>query len=91
MSGALVLAVELANGTTEEISVVPRDLVAFERHYHCSFVKIRGEITYEQTLYLAYMAMRRCQKYGGEFEAFIDDVLGVQEPEEEIPSQPPQD
>ena len=83
------LAITLVDGRVETVSVVPRDLVAFERHYHCSFIKISDSMTFEQTMFLAHQAMRRTQKFEGDFESFIDAVQDFGQDEEEADPQTP--
>ena len=89
MSKGLSLSVDWIDGSAPTlITVVARDLVAFERHYNCSFSAVSKNITMEQTFFLAHQAARRMQKFPGEFEAFLDAVEMVGEPEEEEAADP---
>lgn len=91
MSTQMEVVVRLTGDRSETARVVPRDLVAFERHYSCSFLKVAQSMTFEQTLYLAHRALRRTQKFTGDFEAFIDEVESFDdvEGEEKDPQTPP--
>jgi hypothetical protein len=79
--------VTLGNGQRIEAEVWPKDLVEFERRFSVPIARLGEEGRLEWVMFVAHQACSRSGRYAGDFEAFLDDVVGVDLAEE--PPAPP--
>ncbi len=80
----IILRVELADGTTDEVVCGAKDFVAFEDKYQRSIARFEQEMKLTDLLFLAWHSLYRQKKTTKEFDAWLDDVESI-EPSEQDP------
>lgn len=88
--------VEMADGTTYTVRVMPGDVMRMERHYKVSMAKLsatddKGNLTgdgvlVEHAMYMAWSALVRTGEWSGDFDTFMDQVAVVEDEEPEPPT-----
>lgn len=73
--------VELVDGRTFTVRVLPVDVVAFERHYKIGVAKLEKDdaMLTEHAMFMAWRALTRTGQWSGDFDTFVDQVAGVED------------
>ena len=82
------LKVTFDNGGTEEVDVLPGDIVRFERQYGISSQEADKQPRVEHALFLAHRALTRTKRTSEEFDTWLDTVVDV-DPVAEVPLDQP--
>lgn len=80
----MILRVELADGSVEEVTCGARDFVAFEEKYERSVARFEQELKLTDLLFIAWHALSRLKKTTKDFTTWLDDVESI-EPSESDP------
>lgn len=73
------LQVTFVDGTTENVSCIAADLIAFETKFDLSVARLEKEVRFTHLAFLAYAALQRTGKTSEEFEPWTKNVAGVSE------------
>jgi hypothetical protein len=73
------LQVEFIDGTTEEVTAVAADLIAFEAHFDLSVARLQNEIRLTHLFFLAWNVLKRTGKTKDEFMKWVESVSIVSE------------
>ena len=65
-------------GATAEATAGPPDLIAFERAYERSVIKLQSEMKFEDLAYLAWHALKRAGQVSADFDAWLDDLADLE-------------
>jgi hypothetical protein len=68
------LSVTYLDGRSEEVTLTPGDLIAFERKFDLSFAAVEKDPRMEHVVFLAWNGLRRTGRETRSFDEFIDDV-----------------
>ena len=71
------LAIEMADGKTEEVTASAPDIVKFEEKFNISISKLEKEMKITHLFFLAYSALKRQKKTDLEFEAWLETIEGI--------------
>lgn len=72
-----VLRVEFTDGTSQEVTALASDMVAFESKFDLSIAKLEHELKLTHLLFLAWHSLKRQKQVTAEFDAWIDTVAMV--------------
>jgi hypothetical protein len=70
----IVLKIELADGTTKEVSTSASDLIAFEERFDMSIAALEKNFRMTHLFFLAWQASKRTGLTTDEFDAWVDTV-----------------
>jgi hypothetical protein len=74
------LRVNFIDGTSEEVTALAVDLIAFESHFDMSVASMGKEVRLTHLFFLAYNVLRRTGKTGDDsFEKWAESVSMVME------------
>jgi len=73
------LQVEFIDGTTEEVTAIAADLIAFEAHFDLSVARLQNEIRLTHLFFLAWNVSKRTGKTKDEFMKWVESVSIVSE------------
>jgi hypothetical protein len=73
------LQVEFIDGTTEEVTAIAADLIAFEAHFDLSVARLQNEIRLTHLFFLAWNVLKRTGKTKDEFMKWVESVSIVSE------------
>jgi hypothetical protein len=68
------LQVQFIDGTTEDVTALASDLIAFESHFDLSVARLEQEIRLTHLFFLAWHAMKRTKKTNDEFDKWVESV-----------------
>lgn len=71
------LAIEMADGTTQEVTASAADIVKFEEKFDISISKLEKEMKITHLFFLAHSALKRQGKTDLEFEAWLETIEGI--------------
>jgi hypothetical protein len=71
------LAIELTDGTKQEVTASAGDLVKFEEKYDISIAKLQSEMKLTHLLFLAHSALTRQKLTTLDFTNWVDTVESV--------------
>lgn len=80
----IILRVELADGSKEDVVCGAKDMVAFEDKYQRSIARFEQEMKLTDLLFLAWHSLTRQKKTTKDFDTWLDDVESI-EPSEQSP------
>lgn len=75
------LTVSYLDGSSETVSAVAADLIAFESHFDLSIARLENEMRLTHLLYIAWAVLNRTGKTKHEFEKWAENVAGVSQVE----------
>ena len=73
------LQVEFIDGTTEKVTAIAADLIAFEAHFDLSVARLQDEIRLTHLFFLAWNVLKRTGKTKDEFMVWVETVSLVSE------------
>jgi hypothetical protein len=73
------LQVQFIDGTSEDVTALASDLIAFESHFDISVARLEQEIRLTHLFFLAWHAMKRTKKTTEEFDKWVESVSIVVE------------
>lgn len=73
------LQVQFVDGTTEDVSCIAADLIAFETKFDLSVARLEKEVRFTHLAFLAYASLQRTGKTTEEFDEWAKKVAGVSE------------
>lgn len=76
MAEASYMALEFVSGDTETFRVLPVDIMRAERHIGKP-IKF-DDMSFETGMYIAYSAAKRAGKAGNDFDAWSEEVVGIE-------------
>lgn len=71
------LAIEMQDGTTQEVTATAADIVKFEDKFNMSISKLESEMKITHLFFLAYTALKRQGKTDLDFDAWLDTIEGI--------------
>jgi hypothetical protein len=71
------LAIEMQDGTTQEVTANAADIVKFEEKFDISISKMGTEMKITHLFFLAYTSLKRQKKTALEFEEWLDTIEGI--------------
>lgn len=71
------LAIEMQDGTTQEVTASAADIVKFEDKFNMSISKLESEMKITHLFFLAYTALKRQGKTDLDFDAWLDTIEGI--------------
>jgi len=77
----IALTVTFLDGTTVTVEAVAPDLIAFESKFDLSVAKLEKEVRLTHLFFLAWHALKRKGETSDEFEAWVNTVAGVAQPD----------
>ena len=79
----MILRVELADGSVDEVTCGARDFVAFEEKYERSVARFEQELKLTDLLFIAWHALTRQKKVTKDFYACLDEVEAIETSEKD--------
>lgn len=73
------LRITFVDGSSEDVSCIAADLIAFETRFDLSVARLEKEVRFTHLAYLGYAALNRTGKATAEFEEWAKNVAGVAE------------
>lgn len=73
------LRITFVDGSSEDVSCIAADLIAFETRFDLSVARLEKEVRFTHLAYLGYAALHRTGKATAEFEEWAKNVAGVAE------------
>jgi len=73
------LQVEFIDGSTEKVTAIAADLIAFEAHFDLSVARLQNEIRLTHLFFLAWHVLKRTGKTKDEFMPWVETVSLVSE------------
>jgi hypothetical protein len=73
------LQVLFIDETTEDVTAIAADLIAFEAHFDLSVARLQSEIRLTHLFFLAWHVLKRTGKTKVEFDKWVELVSIVQE------------
>lgn len=73
------LQVQFVDGTTEDVSCIAADLIAFETKFDLSVARLEKEVRFTHLAFLAYASLQRTGKTTEDFDEWAKKVAGVSE------------
>jgi len=71
------LAIEMQDGTTQEVTASAADIVKFEDKFNMSISKLESEMKITHLFFLAYTALKRQGKTDLDFDEWLDTIEGI--------------
>lgn len=71
------LAIEMQDGTTQEVTASAADIVKFEDKFNMSISKLESEMKITHLFFLAYTALKRQGKTDLDFDGWLDTIEGI--------------
>lgn len=71
------LAIEMQDGTTQEVTANAADIVKFEEKFDISISKLEKEMKITHLFFLAYTSLKRQKKTALEFDEWLDTIEGI--------------
>jgi hypothetical protein len=71
------LAIEMTDGTTQEVTAGASDIVKFEEKFDISISKLEKEMKITHLFFLAHSALKRQGKTTLEFDAWLETIEGI--------------
>ncbi len=75
------LTVAYIDGTTETVSAVAADLIAFESHFDLSIARLEKDLRLTHLVFMAWHVLKRTKKTDEPFEVFAEKIAGVSQAE----------
>jgi hypothetical protein len=85
MAALMTLTIEYSDGKTVTRTILPKTLVAFERHFSMGIGAISSETRMEHIFWLAWDAERTATGTAKPFDDWLDDVVSVNAEDDAVP------
>ena len=85
MAKLLTITVVKVDGSRETYAILPKTIVAFERHYKTGLEKVGNEGRMEHVYWLAWDAERTVGKVVKPFDSWLDDLVSADVEEDAAP------
>lgn len=85
MAKLLKITVEHDDGSKDTYSVLPKTIVAFERHFKCGLEKVSAEGKMEHVYWLAWDAERTTGKIVKPFDDWLEGLVSADVEEDATP------
>ena len=73
------LQIQFIDETTEDVTAIAADLIAFEAHFDLSVARLQQEIRLTHLFFLAWHVLKRTGKTKEEFDKWVESVSMVME------------
>lgn len=71
------LTITYLDGTSETVSAVAADLIAFESHFDLSIARLEKDLRLTHLVFLGWHVLKRTKKTDAPFEEFTEKIAGV--------------